>query len=92
MRTGEDHGCIAYIPMLDIYNTVEQHTCICDVQRHGYMQVDLYYNRLFKPVKQLFSSRILYIYIHSISVYKLFLSYSSAVFLLKYYRSIFAKG
>ena len=48
------------------------------------MQADMYYKRLLKPVKQFFSCRTLYI--NCISVYKLFLSLFSAVFLLKYYR------
>ena len=70
----EDHGCIAYIPILDIVETRDM------IQRTTYamfrgmdMQADLYYNRLLKPVKQFFSCRALYIYIYIYIVY-LFIS------------------
>ena len=64
-KKGEDHGCIAYIPILDIIETrdIILSNNIYDVQRHGYTdRHDLYYNRLIKPVKQFFSCRTLYIY------------------------------
>ena len=62
-QKGADHGCIAYIPILDIVETrcVILSNNICDVQRHG-MQADLYYNCLLKQVKQNFLCRSLYIH------------------------------
>ena len=37
-KKGEDHGCIAYIPILDIVETrdIILSNNICDVLRHGY--------------------------------------------------------
>ena len=37
-KKGEGHGCIAYIPILDLVETrdIILSNNICDVQRHGY--------------------------------------------------------
>ena len=49
-KNGGDHGCIAYIPILDIVETRD----IILLFRGMGMKADMYYNHLRKPVKQFF--------------------------------------
>ena len=58
----EEHGCIAYITILDI---VETRDIIL-----WYNISDLYNNRMLKPVKQFFSCRTLYIYMYIVFLFK----------------------